>query len=328
MSLFSAQKESVSGEGCSVRERVGISVQPDTPAALVEKIVRIEDAGSDHVWVASGPFGFPDLLTTLAAVSARTSHLKLGTSIVHATARHPVLLAQQVLSLHSLAPGRLRLAIGTGLPQMVKSIYGIEMDAPLTYLREYIQVLRPLLEQGEVHHQGRYFTIDGSLQGSAQVPLLISALGASAFRLAGEITDGALPFIAPVPYLVNTAIPALNVGAAISGRDRPPVVAHVPVAFTEDRALALQAGRQALSVYPTLPTYRAMFIAAGFTEQDTSTVSDRLIESLVISGDESKIRDHVLGLLASDIDALALSLVPVSDTALEEARLARLVGRL
>ena len=313
----------------SLRERVGISVQPADPATLVANIVEIEEAGVDHVWVAFGPLGYPDVLTTLAAAAARTSHLKLGTSIVQVTSRHPVLMAQQVLSLSSLAPGRLRLGIGgTGMPQMAKSMYGLEMDTPLAYLREYIQVLRPLLKQGEIHHQGRFFTIDASLQGSAQVPLFISALGAAAFRLAGEVADGALPFITPIPYVLGTALPALSAGAAAFERPRPPVVAHVPVVFTEDRATVLQAGRQALGIYPTLPHYRKMFIAAGFTEQDINSVSERLIESLVVWGLEDKIRDRVLELLAMNIDALALSLVPVSDTSQEMVRLARLVGRL
>ncbi|QBD81113.1 LLM class flavin-dependent oxidoreductase [Ktedonosporobacter rubrisoli] len=313
----------------SLRTRVGISVQPADPATLVANLVEIEEAGVDHAWVAFGPLGYPDVLTTLAAAAARTSRLKLGTSIIQITSRHPVLMAQQVMSLTRLAPGRLKLGIGgTGLAQMAKSFYGVDMDAPLAYLREYIQVLRPLLAQGEVHHRGHYFTVDASISGTAQVPLFVSALGAGAFRFAGEVADGALPFIAPIPYLLNTALPALSAGAAAAGRPRPPVVAHVSVALTEDRASALQAGRQALSIYPTLPAYRNMLISAGFTEQDTNQVSDRLIEGLLVFGDEDRIRERVLEMLATEIDALALSLVPVSGAAQEHIRLARLVGRL
>lgn len=315
--------------GRSLRERVSISVQPVDPATLVETLVESEEAGVDHAWVAFGPLGYPDILTTLAAAAIRTSHLKLGTAIVQVTSRHPVLMAQQILSLAGLAPGRLKLGVGgTGLPQMVKSYYGVEMASPLAYLREYIQVLRPLLQQGEVHHRGRYFTVDATLQGSAPVPLLISALGAEAFQLAGEVADGALPFMTPIPYLLNTALPALSVGAAAAARPRPPVVAHVPVAFTEDRTTALQAGRLALGIYPTLPAYRKMYLAGGFTEQDLHPVSERLVESLLVSGSEARIRDRVLELLETPIDALALSLVPVSDATQERVRLARLVGRL
>jgi alkanesulfonate monooxygenase SsuD/methylene tetrahydromethanopterin reductase-like flavin-dependent oxidoreductase (luciferase family) len=237
-------------------------------------------------------------------------------------------MAQQVLSLNALAPGRLRLGLGTSSPQFAKNVYGVEMEPLLAYLREYVQVLRPLLQQGEVHHQGSYFTTDVSLQASSQVPLLISALGPTAFRLAGEIADGALPALCPVPYLLNTALPALSAGAAKAGRPRPPVVAHVPVAFTEDRAAALQAGRKVMSFNASLPNYRNMFLAAGFSEQEITTVSDSLVESLLVFGDESKIRDRLLELLSTEIDELTLSLVPVSNPTQERTRLARLIGQL
>src|SRR4051812_38891276 len=104
----------------SLRERVGRTVMPAHPATLVTTLVEVEGAGVDHVWVPVGPLWSPDLLTTLAAAAARTTHLKLGTSIVQVSTRHPVLMAQQVLSLQQLAPGRLRLGIGTGAPELAK----------------------------------------------------------------------------------------------------------------------------------------------------------------------------------------------------------------
>ena len=314
-------------ENRPLRERISIMLGPVDPAELVTSLVEIEEAGVDHVWVGFGPVGAPDLLTTLAAAAARTTRLKLGTSIVQVSSRHPVLIAQQALSLNSLAPGRLRLGIGTGAPASAKSLYGVEMKAPLTYLREYVQVLRALLQQGEVHHQGRYFTVDVTLQAASQVPLLISALGPEAFRLAGEIADGVLPFMCPIPYLTTTALSALNAGAAAASRSRPPIVAHVPVAFAEDRATALQAGRKAMSFYTTRPSYRNMFVAAGFSEQEITAVSDRLVESLLVIGDESRIRDRLLEQLSSGVDELAITLVPVSDAVQERTRLARLIGQ-
>ncbi|QBD80722.1 LLM class flavin-dependent oxidoreductase [Ktedonosporobacter rubrisoli] len=313
----------------SLRERVGINVLPTDQVSLVAHLVELEEAGVEHAWLSFGPLGAPDLLTTLAAAVARTSQLKLGTYVVQVSSRHPVLMAQQALSLNSLAPGRLRLGIGTGSPAHATHLYGVTMDAPLTYLREYIQVLRPLLERGEVHHQGRYFSVDATLPGATHVPLYISALGVGAFRLAGEVTDGALPYMAPISYLLNTALPALNAGAQKAGRSRPPVVAHVPVAFTEDRATALRVGRQTFRFMTTLPHYRNMFFAAGFTEQEVDAVSDRFVESLLVFGDEGKIRDRLQELLTTtEIDALALGLVPISDATQEGLHLARFVGRL
>ncbi|MBV9230122.1 MAG: LLM class flavin-dependent oxidoreductase [Chloroflexi bacterium] len=311
----------------SLRERVGLSVTPTDPATLVATLIEIEEAGVDHIWVGGPPWN-PDLLTTFAAAAMRTTHLTLGTAIVQIFSRHPVLLAQQALSLNTLAPGRLRLGIGTSSPAFAKNVYGVDMDPPLAYLREYVQVLHPLLQQGEVHHQGRYFTVDASLQTASQVPLLIAALGPVAFRLAGEIADGALPALCPIPYLLNTALPALSSGAATVGRSRPALVAHVPVALTEDRATALQAGRQALSFNASLPTYRKMYLAAGFSEQDITMVSDHLIESLLVFGDESKIKDRLREILSTEIDELTIGLIPVSDATQEGTLLARLIGQL
>lgn len=311
----------------SLRERVGLSVAPADPTTLVATLVEIEEAGVEHIWVGGPPWN-PDLLTTLAAAAMRTTHLKLGTAIVQIFSHHPVQLAQQALSLNALAPGRLRLGIGTSSPAFAKRVYGVEMESPLPYLREYAQVLRPLLQQGEIHHQGSYFTTDVSLPASSRIPLFIAALGPGAFRLAGEVADGALPVMCPIPYLLGTALPAMSAGAATAGRERPPLVAWVPIAFTKDRATALQVGRQAMSIYPTRPPYRNMFVAAGYTPQEIDTVSDSFIESLLVFGDESKIRDHLLELLSMGVDELTIGLFPISDAASEGTRLARLIGQL
>jgi probable F420-dependent oxidoreductase len=311
----------------SLRERVGLSVVPTDPTTLVATLVEIEKAGVEQIWVGGPPWN-PDLLTTLAAAAMRTTRLKLGTAIVQIFSHHPVQLARQALSLNALAPGRLRLGIGTSSPEFAKRVYGVEMESPLSYLREYAQVLRSLLQQGEVHHQGRYFTTDVSLQASSQIPLFIAALGPRAFRLAGEVADGALPVMCPIAYLLNTALPAMSEGAAVVGRKRPPVVAHVQVAFTDDQATALRVGRQAMSIYHTRPTYRNMFVAAGFSQQEIDMVSDSFVESLLVFGDESKIRDRLLELLWMGVDELTIGLVPVSDAAQEGMRLARLIGQL
>jgi hypothetical protein len=106
------------------------------------------------------------------------------------------------------------------------------------------------------------------------------------------------------------------------------VVAHVPVAFTEDRATALQAGRKVMSFNASLPNYRNMFLAAGFSQQEITTVSDSLVESLLVFGHESKIKYRLLELLSTEIDELTISLVPVSNPAQEQTRLARLIGQL
>ena len=315
-------------EDRALRERVGMTVWSTDPTTLVTVLAEVEQAGVDHVWVPFGPPWSPDLLTVLAAAAVRTTHLKLGAAIVPVYSRHPVLLALQALSLGDLAPQRLRLGLGIGAPELAKRVYGVEMESPLSYLREYIQVLRPLLHQGEVHHQGHFFTADIALPTSTQIPIFMAALGPAAFRLAGELADGVLPFLCPIPYLLNTALPALHEGASAAGRLRPPIVAHVPVALTEDRATAFQVGRQAFTAHTTYPFYRKMFVAAGFSTQEIETVSDTFVERLLVFGSVSQIKDRLLELLGRGIDELTIGPVWVSDAAQERSRLAQLIGQL
>jgi len=258
----------------------------------------------------------------------RTTHIKLGTSVLQIFARHPVLLAQQALSLETLAPGRLRLGIGTSSPELGKSIYGVEMERPLAYLREYVQVVRSLLQSGEVHHQGHYFTTDASLGVSAEIPLLIAALGPKAHQLAGEIADGAIPARCPIPYLLDTALPAMREGAAIAGRPCPPIVAPVSVVFTEDRATAFEIGRKRFGTASALPFYRNMYLRAGFSPQEIDTASDRFIENLLIFGNEGKIRESLLKLLATELEELSVNVLTVSDPTQERIRLAKIIGNL
>jgi F420-dependent oxidoreductase-like protein len=312
----------------SLRERVGLTVQSDNPADLVAALIEVEEAGVEQVWVPFGPPWNPDSLTTLTAAAMRTSQLKFGTYIIQVPSRHPVLLAQQVLSFNALAPDRLRLGLGAGSPRAAKSMYGVDIERPLAYLREYMQVLRPLLQQGEVHHQGKNFTTDASLPDSAQVPLYIAALGPGAFRLAGEVADGVLPASCPIPYLLDTAIPALKASATAAGRPQPVVVANVIVALTGDRSVALEAGRKALAFQTSLPNYRNMFAAAGFSAQEMDTIADSLIESMLVFGDESKIKDRLQELLAAGIDELNIGPVVIADAAQERSHLARLIGSL
>ncbi|GHO96870.1 LLM class F420-dependent oxidoreductase [Reticulibacter mediterranei] len=311
----------------SLRERVGMLVELDSPKTLVDAIVEIEQAGVEQIWVGAPPWKL-EMLTALTAAAMRTSHIKLGTSVLQIFARHPVLLAQQALSLEALAPGRLRLGIGTSAPELGKSIYGVEIERPLAYLREYVQVLRSLLQSGEVHHQGRYFTTDVSLEASAEIPLLIAALGPRAYHLAGEIADGAISARCPIPYLLDTALPAMREGATAAGRPRPPIMANVSVAFTQDRAIAFEIGRKRFGMASRVPFYRNMYLRAGFSPQEIDTASDRFIENLLIFGDEGKIRESFLNLLGTELDELRVTVLTVSDPARERTRLTKIIGNL
>ena len=313
----------------TTQERVGLVVDGANAASAVKTIVAAEAAGVRQIWMVQPPSG-PDTLTTLSAAAAtKTSTIRLGTSIVPTYPRHPLVLAQQALSLYDIAPGRLRLGIGPSHQAIIEGIYGLSQTTPLAHLREYVKVLRAALWEGKVDHHGQFFNVVITLPRTTQTPVLISTLGKKAFELAGEIADGALSWVCPVPYLLNTGIPALRRAAAANGRSAPLLVAHISVALSEDRHSVMAAGHRVLDMYAKLPFYAKMFADAGFPlTADQMVVPESLVDSLIVSGNEATVAARFTELLAAGLDELMVTLVPIKDAVDELTRLMHLIGQL
>src|SRR5207302_3741317 len=227
------------------RERVGLAIYGTDSAETLSAIAAAEAAGVRQVWMTQSAAA-PDTLTIFAAAAMRTTSTRLGTAIIPTYPRHPLALAQQALALGDLAPGRLRLGVGPSHRPTIEGVYGIPMKAPLEHLREYVTVLRQALWEGKIDYRGHYYTVRTPFPRTPHTPILISALREGAFHLAGEISDGAISWVCPVPYLLEKALPALRAGAAKSGRAVPPLVAHIPAALHQDRKAVLAAARRQL----------------------------------------------------------------------------------
>lgn len=307
-----------------LRDRVGLVVNGVDTVKAVKTIVAAEAAGVRQIWMTQSP-GTPDTLTMFAAAAVQTATIRLGTSIIPTYSRHPITMAQQALSINDLAPGRLRLGIGSSHRPTIEGSYGLEMVSPLRQVHEYLDILRTLLWEGKIEHEGRFFRVKATLPRTAQVPLLISTLREGAFEMAGEISDGALSWLCPVPYLLKRALPALREGATRAGRSAPPLVAHVMVALSTDSTAVLAAARQRVQYYGKLPFYANMFADAGFPVEGDGMMTDALIKSLVISGDPQTVAARLREL---PLDELLLLQIPVKDPAGEQAQLMELIGQL
>lgn len=308
------------------RERIGLAIFGADSSTVVSMIVAAEAAGVQQVWMTQST-PLPDTLSIFAAAAMKTTHLRMGTAIVPTYPRHPLALAQQALTLGDLAPERLRLGIGPSHRPIIEGVYGIPMQAPLEYLREYVSVLRAVLWDGTVDHHGRFFTVKTTFPRTPHTPILVSALREGAFQLAGEISDGAISWVCPVPYLLDRALPAVRAGAERSGRTTPPLVAHIPVALSQDREAVIAASRKQLGRYGRLPFYANMFADAGFPVSD-GTMSDSLFDNLVVSGDETTIVARLTKLLAMGLDELLVMPILVGNMGDEQARLAQLIGQI
>ncbi len=310
-----------------LKERIGLVVSGMDTKAAVTAIVTAEAAGVQQIWMTQST-PLPDTLTTFAASAVQTQHIRMGTAIVPTYPRHPLALAQQVLALHDLAPDRLRLGIGPSHRPVIEGIYGLSMPTPMEHLREYVGILRTILWDGKIDHTGRFYTIKSTFPRTPRTPILVSALREGAYYVAGEVSDGAISWVSPVPYLLNRALPALRAGATRAARAVPPLVAHIPVALSEDRPAVLAAARKQLGRYGRLPFYASMFAEAGFPVSEDGTMSDELLDSLVVSGNEANIAARLTELLHNGLDELLFMSISVTNAGEEQTRLAKLVGQL
>ena len=266
---------------------IGIQLSFREPHDLIAAIRRAEERGVDAVWLPQGGVS-PDTMMLLAAAAMVTSRIKLGTSIIPTWPRAPIFIAQQVMALDGLAPGRFRLGIGPSTPAAMVPMYGVDYREPMAHLREYLTILRSFLHDGAVDYQGKYARAKVRLREPIDVPVMASALSAGAYRLCGEIADGAISWMSPWRYLRDTALPALREGAAVAGREPPPLIAHVPVCLDTDADVVRAAAQDQVGAYGRFPVYQAMFRAAGY-EDTSEAYPQALIDELVLSGNEDSV---------------------------------------
>ena len=125
---------------------VGVAVGGPTIREIQAMILRAEELGIHAAWMTTGG-ARPDSITAFAATAGLTERIKLGTSIVPTYPRHPLVMVQQAQIVATLAPGRFRLGVGPSHRPTIEAM-GIDFNAPLGHLREYLQILKAILQQG------------------------------------------------------------------------------------------------------------------------------------------------------------------------------------
>ena len=200
-------------------------------------------------------------------------------------------MVQQVQVIAQLAPGRFRLGVGPSHRPTMGAM-GIRMNNPLGHLREYLQILRSLLQSGKVDFEGEYYQAHETISEPVDVPVMASALQRGSFELCGTEADGAISWVCPGPYLRDVALPAMRAGAEQAGRPVPPLIAHAPVCVHENAAEVRDAVRQQIT-NPRMPFYRRMLVNAGFPEASDGAWSDAMIDAVVFWGDETRVAERI-----------------------------------
>lgn len=290
---------------------------------VLHRAVQVEQDGFDSAWFTH-IFG-ADALTVVALAGARTERIELGTGVVPTFSRHPFALAQQALTVQAATGGRFALGIGPSHQLVIENMWGLSYDRPANHIREYLSVLRPLVNDGRVAFSGESYRVTGALSvpGATPFPILISALAPVMLRVAGELADGTVTWMTGPKTIETHIVPRITAAAKEAGRPAPRVCVPLPIAVTDNAAAARERATKEFQTYGLLPNYRRVL----------DRESARGPEDIAIIGNEAEVERQVRAIAdAGATDLLAVMFPADADAQASLARtnalLKSLIGKV
>lgn len=287
---------------------LGASGGDDSIDAVVRTAQQVEQAGLDNLWMAN-IFSF-DAISTLSIVGREVPRLRLGTAVTPTFPRHPTAIAQQALTAAAATGNRFVLGIGLSHKIVIENMLGLSYDAPARHMREYLDVLMPLLRGETLNYQGELYRVGGltlTVPGAESVPTVVAALGPLMLRVAGELADGTNTWMVGPKTMETHIVARLAKAAEAAGRPAPTVVGGVPIVLTRKPDEARQRIAQALVMYGQLPSYRAMLDREGVDGP----------ADIAIVGDENALRGEIDRFRNAGVTDFNAAIMAVEDGAYE-----------
>lgn len=285
--------------------------RPDaTVDGFVDEVRRAEAEGFAFLSVPN-IFGL-DAITALAIAGRETERIELATGVVPIQPRHPTAMAQQALSAQAASRGRFVLGIGLSHKIVIEDMFGLSYARPARTMREYLEVLVPLLQGRPASYQGEIYRVNASFQvaGASPVPVIVAALGPVMLEVAGRLADGTATWMTGEKTLEGHIVPSLRRAASEAGRPEPRVIAALPIALTRDRHKAREAANQVFQIYGGLPSYRAMLDREGAEGPG----------DVALLGDEGELRGALRRLADAGVTDFAASCYPAEEGAVARTR--------
>lgn len=233
--------------------RLSLAVSGDKQLREYVRIAKAaEEFGFDTLSVADDLM-FKPAWPILFLIAQHTRQIRLGPAVVNPYLMHPALIAGTVAALDELSNGRAYLGLGRGA---FLEFVGIEPTAPLTTVREAIEIVRRLLNGDRTPYSGRFFhaTEEAALHSQPRrpnIPILIGTWSPRLSNLAGQLADEIKAGAAWSNDYAHFMWSHVEAGARQAGRNPEEVtLAFGPLtSIAHDPADARAAAARALAVY-------------------------------------------------------------------------------
>jgi F420-dependent oxidoreductase-like protein len=302
--------------------RIGLMIGPergryrDKVGQLIGDAVAAERDGFTSIWVPQIPGDF-DAFTAITLMGHATERIELGTAVLPIQTRHPIAMAQEVMSCQAVCEGRFALGIGVSHHWVVDGMLGIPYERPAHEMRSYLEVLNAGLRgPGSVDVENDRFRVHSPMDVTdyAPTPVLLAALAPVMLRLAGEQASGTILWLADERAIAEHIAPRITKAADRAGRPAPRIVAGVPVALCAKDEVDAARGfaNRVLGHAEFCPNYQRLL-----DEGDATDVGD-----ILAAGDESTVVERLRSFRDAGTTDLAVRVL-----ALGADRAARLESR-
>ncbi|NEE01942.1 TIGR03619 family F420-dependent LLM class oxidoreductase [Phytoactinopolyspora halotolerans] len=221
--------------------KLGLNIRNYGPTATPDNLRAwtrfAEDSGftlgvvSDHVAPTPEvnelyPSPFYDPLTALSWFAGITERLELGTSVLIAPYRHPLLTARLAASIDRLSDGRLILGVGAGWSEQEFAALGLPFRRRGRMTDEYLAAISAAWSQDRVSLDGEFVHYDDvhtgpGLVGSRRPPIWVGGTSPGALRRAARFGDAWHPNNAELDWIRDVGLPSLREAAESFGRPVP-----------------------------------------------------------------------------------------------------------
>lgn len=289
----------------------------------VEFVVEAEKLGVDTVWTAEA-WG-QDAIAPLAYLAAKTERIKLGTGILQISARTPSMTAMTALTLATISNDRFILGLGASGPQVVEGLQGRPFKAPLTRMRETIEIIKLAFAGEKLAYDGIYHQLplpggEGKALRLAQpsndnIPIYLATLGPKTLEYTGAVADGWLG-TSFTPEHADAHLEHIRRGAEAAGRSLLDIDIQVggTVAFGDDLDALVEPLKPGVAFTlgamgsPKTNFYNAAFRRGGWEdvatevqqlwvdgkrEEATAKVPGEMVRQANLLGDEATVRSRV-----------------------------------
>jgi len=241
-----------------------------------------------------------------------TSKIKVGTWIANIYMRNPVMAAATALTIQEITGGRMILGLGVS-HKPVNDRYGIEMGDPVKSMRDYVTAVKSFADGSNAA-----LTLK---REQPKLPVYNAGLAKGAATLAGEVSDGLMPYMA-TPEYVTTLKGYVAEGAKSAGRDPSEITITngIPSFVSDDLGAAIKSAKRGLSGYARFPFYQRLIRNIGFGDvidqiqggaDPAEVITDELVEAFALVGPADKCKARLQDFYSAGVDLAIIVPGPV-----------------